>query len=217
MGPQASPYGQQPGYSAMAAQTAQQANVETKMSLPRPAAVAQWLMEQGDIEIQGPRSTGVIIAIAALATLCVMGVASLIVYKLRLPPQPDPRIVEVPVVVAPSLEDDSVRPREADDETDDRAATKNAEGRGVKKSGGTKSTVAGGVEAKAETPGKLTINCNPACDSIVADGQPLGPSPVFSHPMPPGTRRVTLSRGERRKTIVVSIQSGRLTTQTVPM
>lgn len=67
-----------------------QAAIETKMSLPRPAAVAQWLMEQGDVEIGGPRSTGVIIAIAALATLCVMGVASLIVYKLRLPPQPDP-------------------------------------------------------------------------------------------------------------------------------
>jgi serine/threonine protein kinase len=64
--------------------------IETKMSLPRPAAVAQWLMEQGDVEIGGPRSTGVIIAIAALATLCVMGVASLIVYKLRLPAQPDP-------------------------------------------------------------------------------------------------------------------------------
>src|SRR5690606_27546448 len=27
-----------------------QAAIETKMSLPRPAAVAQWLMEQGDVE-----------------------------------------------------------------------------------------------------------------------------------------------------------------------
>lgn len=71
-------------------QPANQHAIETKMSLPRPAAVAQWLMEQGDVEIGGPRSTGVIIAIAALATLCVMGVASLIVYKLRLPAQPDP-------------------------------------------------------------------------------------------------------------------------------
>ncbi len=62
-----------------------QGAIETKMSLPRPAAVAQWLMEQGDVEIGGPRSTGVIIAIAALATLCVMRVASLNVYKLRLP------------------------------------------------------------------------------------------------------------------------------------
>src|SRR5690606_6714355 len=67
-------YGSPHGYGAAPTQPAAQANVETKMSLPRPAAVAQWLMEQGDIEIQGPRSTGVIIAIAALATLCVMGV-----------------------------------------------------------------------------------------------------------------------------------------------
>jgi hypothetical protein len=88
-GPQQVEYQQLPGGSPMGAPEGynpNQAAIETKMSLPRPAAVAQWLMEQGDVEIGGPRSTGVIIAIAALATLCVMGVASLIVYKLRLPP-----------------------------------------------------------------------------------------------------------------------------------
>lgn len=79
-----------PGGHYHQALSANQAAIETKMSLPRPAAVAQWLMEQGDVEIGGPRSTGVIIAIAALATLCVMGVASLIVYKLRLPTLPEP-------------------------------------------------------------------------------------------------------------------------------
>lgn len=87
-----------------------QAAIETKMSLPRPAAVAQWLMEQGDVEIGGPRSTGVIIAIAALATLCVMGVASLIVYKLRLPAPSDPSSQ-----VAPASSEQSVLPDERED------------------------------------------------------------------------------------------------------
>ncbi|MEM1032904.1 MAG: protein kinase [Myxococcota bacterium] len=80
-----------------------QANVETKMSLPRPAAVAQWLMEQGDVEIQGPRSTAVIIAIAALATICVLGVGGLIIFKVRTEPRPDPRQVVIPQVTKPTF------------------------------------------------------------------------------------------------------------------
>lgn len=220
--PAAGPYGApQPGYGAV---PAAQANVETKMSLPRPAAVAQWLMEQGDIEIQGPRSTGVIIAIAALATLCVMGVASLIVYKLRLPPQPDPRITEIPAVISPAPYDDapgSAIERDADDEGEARetSGTKRAKD-GAKEKGATDPRGDGAksqAKEPTESPGKLTINCKPACDAIVADGQALGPSPVFSHPLPPGTRRVTLVRGDVKKTIVVSIQPGRLTTQTVTM
>ena len=66
---------------------AKQAAIETKMNMPRPTAVTQWLAEQGDIDIGTPRSTAVLIAIAALATLCVMGVVSLIVFKLRTPVQ----------------------------------------------------------------------------------------------------------------------------------
>ncbi len=101
-GPHGVPVGQPMDYQGG---SANQAAIETKMSLPRPAAVAQWLMEQGDVEIGGPRSTGVIIAIAALATLCVMGVVSLIVYKLNPPARPDPQtmVSTVPGAVASLL------------------------------------------------------------------------------------------------------------------
>ena len=63
----------------------------------------------------------------------------------------------------------------------------------------------------------LTINCKPACSSIVAGGTSLGPSPVFNHPMPPGQHRVTVKGNDKTKTIVVQITSGQLTSQTVTM
>jgi eukaryotic-like serine/threonine-protein kinase len=192
---------------------AQQGAIETKMSLPRPAAVAQWLIEQGDVEIQGPRSTGVIIAIAALATLCVMGVASLIVYKLQLPPQPDPRVAAVPTVTAP-IEVDSKDSPEADggkrkkgSKAKAAATDKDSKGAGKKKD----------AKKADDKPGELTVTCKPACDSIVAGGTSLGPSPVFNHPMPPGTHRVTLKGNKKTKTIMVQVISGQLTTQSVTM
>ena len=74
-----------------------------------------------------------------------------------------------------------------------------------------------GSTKSASLPGKLSLNCRPACDSIVAAGSSLGPSPVFSHPMPPGVHRVTLKGNGKTKTIMVEITSGQLTTQTVSM
>jgi hypothetical protein len=200
-------------------QSQSQGAIETKMSLPRPAAVAQWLMEQGDVEIQGPRSTGVIIAIAALATLCVMGVASLIVYKLRLPPQPDPSAYSAPTVTAPVEVDPNMSPEApagSSKSGKDGKASSAGKGRAGDAPAAGKGSDSGKDEGGPE-PGRLTINCRPACDSIVAGGQSLGPSPVFSHPMPEGTHRVTLKGNGTTKTIVVQIASGQLTTQTVPM
>ena len=81
---------------------ARQAAIETKMSMPRPAAVTQWLAEQGNIEIGAPRSTAVLISIAALATLCVMGVVSLIVFKLRTPAHITPGGIPTAAEVQPS-------------------------------------------------------------------------------------------------------------------
>ena len=197
-----------------------QANVETKMSLPRPAAVAQWLMEQGDVEIQGPRSTGVIIAIAALATLCVMGVASLIVYKLRLPPQPDPRQVVIPQVSTPThaAVSDGATPKKGEQGGDKpkgkaprgpEAADADDEPRNPSRDETGK--------PKSKATGKLSIDCQPACSSIVAGGQPLGASPVLGHPMPPGQHRVSLESSRRSKTIVVMVTAGKTTTHTVAM
>jgi serine/threonine-protein kinase len=179
MGPQA------PGNMNVASH---QAAIETKMSLPRPAAVAQWLMEQGDVEIQGPRSTGVIIAIAALATLCVMGVASLIVYRLREPQRPDSALV-VPTAAKP-------------------VGTGSAVGSGANQP----------ASAPAGTPpGRLTIACTPSCDQVIVDGKELGPGPIFGHALTPGKHEVTLKNGATTKTLEVSIASGEVTSRSVSM
>ena len=69
-----------------------------------------------------------------------------------------------------------------------------------------------------EPPGSLTVNCSPACDSVVAGGRSLGPSPVINQPMPAGQHRVTLKRsGVASKTVVVDIKVGQLTSQRVSM
>jgi len=194
---------------------AAQGAIETKMSLPRPAAVAQWLIEQGDVEIQGPRSTGVIIAIAALATLCVMGVASLIVYKLRLPPQPDPRVVSVPAATAP-VEVDSKSTPEARGKTSSKEPKPSKKGEGEPGKAADDESAAKGNKS-AKEPGTLSIDCEPQCDSIVAGGTSLGPSPVFNHPMPPGNHRVILKSKGVKKEIYVSVSSGQLTRHAVKM
>lgn len=217
-------YAQAPTPSPMQPQVAQgpaqpidqqHSAIETKMSLPRPAAVAQWLMEQGDVEIQGPRSTGVIIAIAALATLCVMGVASLIAYKLRLPAQNDGAVTAPMAASARVGEEAAPVPEKGGEQFADSMSTA-SEGAPAagKDSGGAKP---GSSAAAGEAPGKLTINCKPACDQIVADGVSLGPSPVFNHPLSPGQHRVTCKLAGKSKTLAVMITSGQLTSKTVRM
>ncbi len=208
-----------PGYNQHA--------IETRMNLPRPAAVAQWLAEQGDIQIQGPRSTGVLMAIALLSTLCVIGVGALVVFKLRAAP----RQLGMSAAPTPSA-------LVSTDNSKDNGASKAEPAKTKKTSGGSKADSdddasssgddddsadaskkkSGGKQASAgSTPGKLTINCKPACDQVTAAGRSLGPSPVVSHSMRPGQHRVTLKRGSKSKTIVVSIESGQLTSQTVSM
>jgi hypothetical protein len=196
-------------------------------------------MEQGDVEIQGPRSTGVIIAIAALATLCVMGVASLMIYKLRLPAQPANTIsVPASAEAAPDEEgslgaddgakappvtsdaekktdDEKPSDKPSDDGPSDDGPSEDRPSEDPKVSSGTPSGPAPGKATK--DPGKLTINCKPACDQISADGIPLGPSPVFNRPLSPGQHRVTCTRGSKSKTIAVMITSGQLTSKTVRM
>ncbi|RLB46725.1 MAG: hypothetical protein DRI90_27085 [Deltaproteobacteria bacterium] len=223
---EATPYHDPGGYGGV---PANQAQVETKMNLPRPAAVAQWLMEQGDVEIQGPRSTGVIIAIAALATLCVMGVASLIVFKLRVPVRPAYAAPVATVVAGPSVpSDDRVagQPKDGADGSEDGDSGEDGQSsaKGSTK-GSAKGSAKGSTKGKStakskadDPPGRLTITCKPACDSVIADGRSLGPSPIFSRSMPPGMHHVTLKRrGTKSKTIAVQIVSNQLTTKTVTM
>ena len=62
--------------------------------------------------------------------------------------------------------------------------------------------------------GFLTVVCNPFCDSVIAAGKNLGPSPVLKVPLPPGQHRVTLRKsGSPPKVMSVVIVSG----QTSPL
>ncbi len=52
------------------------------------------------------------------------------------------------------------------------------------------------VTATATTPaqqvfGSLTVICFPACDQVIDNGTPLGPSPFFGRKVPVGSRRIT--------------------------
>jgi serine/threonine-protein kinase len=213
------PYGAQMMPTDPAMVRPNQAVIETKMNLPRPAAVAQYLAEQGDIVIPGPRSTAVLIAITLLATLCVIGVGSLVVHKLTLPLQPPE---SGPASVSPASDgrgagaSDTASARDGSKNADASkdAATSEARADASDKPAAS-AAPAGAADAKA--PGKLTIECLPACDSVVAAGRSLGPSPVVAAPVPPGAQRVTVRRGNQEKTIVVNIESGQLTSQTVRM
>jgi len=39
--------------------------------------------------------------------------------------------------------------------------------------------------------GSLTVICFPACDQVIDNGTPLGPSPFFGRKVPVGSRRIT--------------------------
>lgn len=72
--------------------------------------------------------------------------------------------------------------------------------------------------AAATAPGFLTVVCDPACDSVSANGRNLGPSPVVRASLPPGNYGVSLRRkGASSKSISVTITSGKTTAQRVNM
>jgi eukaryotic-like serine/threonine-protein kinase len=74
------------------------------------------------------------------------------------------------------------------------------------------------VETPAAAPGYLTIVCDPACDSVIAGGRNLGPSPVVRRSLSAGTHAVTLRRsGAPTKSISVTIVSGQTTARRVTM
>ena len=68
------------------------------------------------------------------------------------------------------------------------------------------------------SPGYLTVVCDPACDSVVAAGHSLGPSPVIRASLKPGTHAVLLRRsGSPSQSISVTIVSGQTTARRVKM
>jgi hypothetical protein len=202
---------------------AHQAAIETKMSMPRPQAVNQWLAEQGQIEIGGPRSTGVLIAIAALATLCVMGVLSLIIFKVRQPVHAGP--ITIPTAASPQPAGTATA--DSDDGKDNPDDSKSGDGKGDDKGAKAAEPADTSADSSKTTtastkpdgpPGRLTVTCTPNCDQVVANGRALGPSPIINHELPSGQYRVTLKRnGVSDKTVAVMVVGGQLTTQRVSM
>jgi len=200
-----------------------QAIIETNMSLPRPAAVGHWLAEHGDVRIHGPRSTAVITAVALLSTLCVLGVGALVYYKLTTPAR------TLGELVAPTARTDSDEEADDSDSNSKSSAASNSSDKDGKpkstkeaagrKSAGSKSGRSDTEEASsAEKPGTLTVTCRPtACDQVIVGGKALGPSPVFSHSLPPGQHRVTAKGSGVTKTISVVVASGQLTSQRITM
>lgn len=207
-----------------------QSNIETRMSMPRPAAVTQWLAEQSAYDTTGPRSTPVLMSIALLATLCVIGVGALVAYKVRVGDQQvamvtpsgstggayDPLAPEHQPGATPSS---TAGAAASSTPTATRATTptgtKVASPKGTLGPGTAPPAAATSEEG---SPGFLTIYCKPACDSVTAGGRGLGASPVSNVPMPPGQHRVTCKRsGSPTKVISVIIVSGQLTSHTVTM
>ncbi len=195
-----------------------QAAIETKMSLPRPAALADFLVEQGDIAIPPPRTTGVLVAIALLATLCVIGIGALVIKKVQHTQQQATTTAAAMTTTASMpasshAADGGVGAGSASE--GERTAAKGAPANEARPGAGAAASTA--APATSTTPGRLTVECTPGCDSVVAGGRSLGPSPVVGASLPPGSQRVTLKRGAQQKTIVVNVESGQLTTQTVAM
>jgi serine/threonine-protein kinase len=221
------------GFEVHSDAQAQQSNVETKMSMPRPAAVSQWIAEQGTLENPGPRSTPVLMAIALLSTLCVIGVGALVAYKIRVGDQP----VGANASALPSSTHEPLAPESAGGSKPDgtERATSTAGGSGTSKPSSSSASTSTSSPSKSGTsspgkgpapadkgddsdPGFLTVFCNPACDSIIAGGRSLGASPVVNASLPPGQHRVTLKRsGGPTKVISVIIVSGQVTSQRVSM
>jgi serine/threonine-protein kinase len=198
------------------------------MSMPRPAAVTQWLAEQGSFDTGGPRSTPVLMAIALLATLCVIGVGALVAYKVRVG---DQRTSMLDSPSAPTATYDPLAPATEVPTQDPTTTTEPSAARTATKVAtrptdslpkgtappGTVPAGTGSADASKEN-GFLTIYCKPACDQVIAGGRSLGASPVSNVPMPPGQHRVTLKRaGSQTKVISVIVVTGQLTSHSVTM
>jgi len=216
-GPQA--FGVAGGVMQDAARGGAQANIETKLSLPRPAAVSQWIAEQGAGQIEGPRSTAVLMAIALLSTLCVIGIGALVAYKVKgsgQESQPttisEPSDTHAPLAppvdpsAAPSASPSSAAPAEATGRNSVPATTGAAD----------PASKATDTAASGE-PGTLSVSSDPPCDQVIVSGRALGPCPV-STKMSPGQYRVQLKRaGVADKVLPAIVVSGQVATVTASM
>jgi hypothetical protein len=193
---------------------ATQGAIETKMNMPRPAAVANWIAQQGELSLQGARSTAVLMAIAVLSTLCFIGIVALLFHRVYRAP-----LAKAPTVSSATASSGSASARGRDDAkdkagSDSRARAANSSRTAARST--TRQKRASGARA-AKAPGFLTVFCTPSCDRVVAAGQLLGPDPVVRRPLPPGQHRLSLRSGKVSKTLSIIVESDQLTSRRVTM
>ncbi len=198
-------------------QAAQEA-IETKMSMPRPAAVANWIAQQGELSLQGARSTAVLMAIAVLSTLCFIGIVALLFHRAYRVPEE----AKAPTVSSATAGSGSANAGGRDDSkgkagSDSRAGTASSSRTAARRSTTRQKRASGARAAKADAPGFLTVFCTPSCDRVVAAGQSLGPDPVVRRPLPPGQHRLSLRSGKVSKTLSIIVESDQLTSRRVTM
>ncbi len=192
------------------------------------------------VQIAAARSNRMVYIAAGAATfLVVIGVFAVLLLRGMLPgPSPEPapsQTAAVPSVVTPSATapmtaaapTQSAPPAATATTTATAASTAAPTTAKTAKTSATQPATGGVPTGATPTakppagggePGFLTVVCTPFCDSVVASGRNLGPSPVVRVPLPPGQYSVILRRtGGATKVIPVTIVSGQVASQRVPM
>ena len=203
-----------------------QSAVETRMSMPRPAAVAEWAAEDGAAQLSGPRGMGVLASMAMLAALCAMCLAALVVFKVRTPPaqaatvdvklsaDDEPKAL-VPADIAKVVGGVAAGPASAKPRASASATTTATTDTTATVSGTAATATApatGGGSPPPPPPssdmGTLNVSCSPGCDQIIIDGRSFSGSSA-SAKVSPGQKRVTGKRkGYKDRTLSVMIMAG---------
>ncbi|MEZ4296335.1 MAG: protein kinase [Polyangiaceae bacterium] len=220
-------YNPQPGMAPPMGMAGPQSQIETAISLPRPDPAAIWLAQQEAQRGNKERSSGVIIAVVALAALCVIGVAALLYFKFRggssgSLPGPE-NVPTATVVAAANPGSPGAATTSATAATTSAAAPATSAAAAPASSAGAAaapatSAASNGAVAAPEPKdvGYLTLTCDPRCDQVLISGRSFVP-PIVREPFPPGSRRVTAKLGTMTKVISVIIVAGQTSPTKISM
>ncbi|MBK8253986.1 MAG: protein kinase [Polyangiaceae bacterium] len=202
-----------------------QSQIETAISLPRPDPAAIWLAQQ-EAQRGKERSSGVIIAVVALAALCVIGVTALLYFKFRSESGSAPDVAPTSTAVAavsqaPSASAPPPGATQPSTTSSGAAASTSATAAASATAGsaagtGTSSTTAAAAPPPAKEIGFLTLGCDPRCDQVLIAGRSFVP-PIVREPFAPGSLRVTAKLGGMTKVISVVIVAGQTSSQKISM
>lgn len=165
-----------------------------------------------------------LIAIVAITALCVIGIVALLYFKFRsgradvpLGPEvvvaassvPPSTTTASPTVVAPAATTSAASTAAA-------AATEAPSPTGSSAASASGSGAPAGTGAKKDSPGFLTLSCDPRCDQVSVGGKVFVP-PIVHEPFPPGSYRANAKLGASSKVVSVIIVSGQNTPMKISM